>query len=157
MHTENTIFIQAAPDRIFALAADIEEWPRILPHYRWVTVFERSADGSRKVVEMAAVRDDLPVRGARFPVRWRSVQICEPDEGRIVFKHTGGIAVGMWVEWRIRPDAWGRGTEVSILHDLRYPLTVMNGLFAKNIVGELFVSAIAGRTLATIKRIAEEE
>jgi hypothetical protein len=157
MHTENVIFIQADPARIFRLAADIEDWPTILPHYRWVTVFERSDDGNRKVVEMAAVRPDLPVRGARFPVRWRSVQICEPDAGRIIFKHYAGVAIGMWVEWEIAADPAGRGTRVAIRHDLRYPLMFLNGLFAEKIVGEGFVGAIAGRTLATIKKIAESE
>ena len=157
MHTENIITIQGSLDHIFLLAAEIENWPRILPHYREVTVFERSADGTRKVVEMAAVRDNFPLHGLRFPVRWRSVQICEPEIGRITFKHIGGIARGMWVVWEIAPDRWGRGVRVSISHELRYPFSMMNGVFAKNIVGDVFVSAIAGRTLLTIKQLAEAE
>jgi len=43
MHTENSIVIHAPVERVFALGAAIQEWPRLLPHYRWVIVF--SDDG----------------------------------------------------------------------------------------------------------------
>ncbi|HKG26010.1 MAG TPA: SRPBCC family protein, partial [Thermomicrobiales bacterium] len=65
MHTENAIDIQAGLDRIVALAADVERWPAILPHYRSVRLLE--GGGDRKVVEMAARRD-------RIPVSWRAIQ-----------------------------------------------------------------------------------
>ncbi len=38
---------------IFRLVADVEAWPRHLPHYRWVTLRDRTRDGGG-VVEMAA-------------------------------------------------------------------------------------------------------
>lgn len=155
MHTENVVYIHAPIETIYALAADIENWPHILPHYRAVRVFEQTPDGARKVVEMAAVRTDFPVKGVRFPVRWQSVQVCDRDAGRIYFKHTQGIAVGMWVVWELVPDPWGRGVRVSIGHDLRYPLDALNGWFAQKLVGQGFVHSIAGRTLATIKTLAE--
>lgn len=157
MHTENTIYIQGSPERIFALAANIQHWPQLLPHYRDVKVLEQSDGGNRKVVEMAAVRQDFPVRGVNFPVRWKSVQVCEPRAGKIYFKHLAGIAVGMWVVWTLEPDRWGRGVKVTIGHDLTYPFPVLNGWFAKDLVGVGFVEGIAGRTLATLKAIVEKE
>lgn len=157
MHTENVVYIQAPLARIFAMAADIGQWPRVLPHYRAVTVFEQSPDGSRKDVEMAAVRDNFPMKGRAFPVRWRSVQVCDKAAGRIYFKHIAGIAQGMWVVWQLTPDAWGRGTRVSIAHDLTYPFACLNSWFARDLVGRDFVQAIAGRTLAVIKALAEAE
>src|SRR4028118_57457 len=90
MHTENQIMIRGDAKSIFALAADIGAWPRILPHYRWVTVF--SDDGRVKQAEMAA-------RRGRFPVKWRTAQVVLPDENRILFFHTGGVTRGMYVEW----------------------------------------------------------
>lgn len=157
MHTENTVYMRGPKSRIFQLAADIQSWPRLLPHYRDVVVFEQSEDGRRKVVEMAAVRDNFPVRGLHFPVRWRSVQICEPETSTIYFKHLAGIALGMWVVWAIDEDPWGRGTRVTIRHDLTYPLSLLNGWFAREMVGTRFVHAIAGRTLAVIKSTVENE
>jgi hypothetical protein len=142
--------------RIFELAAAIENWPDILPHYREVIVFDQSLDGNRKVVEMAAYRYDFPITGVRFPVRWQSVQVCDPDESKIYFKHTRGIALGMWVVWELvdNPD---QSVSVTIRHDLVYPLSIMNGWFARELVGHQFVEYIAGRTLATIKSIVESE
>ncbi len=157
MHTENTVYMRGPKSRIFQLAADIQEWPVLLPHYREVIVFEQTDDGRRKVVEMAAVRNDFPLRGMTFPVRWRSVQVCEPDAGRIYFKHLAGVAVGMWVVWSLEDDPWGRGVTVTIAHDLTYPFPLLNGWFARNMVGDQFVHAIAGRTLATIKETLEKE
>lgn len=157
MHTENTVYMRGPKARIFQLAADIQDWPDLLPHYREVVVFERTDDGRRKFVEMAAVRDGFPLPGLRFPVRWRSVQVCEPETGRIFFKHTVGVALGMWVVWTLEDDTWGRGTRVTISHDLTYPFPILNGWFARDVVGEQFVHAIAGRTLATIKKTVERE
>ena len=128
-----------------------------MPHYREVIVLEQTEGGTRKVVEMAAVRDDFPWTGAKFPVRWRSTQICEPENRRIYFKHLAGAAVGMWVVWSLAEDAWGRGVQVTIRHDLTYPLSLLNGWIAQDLIGRQFVGAIAGRTLATIKTIVEKE
>ena len=157
MHTENTIYIHGPKARIFQLAADIQDWPTLLPHYREVIVFEQSDDGSRKVVEMAAERSDFPLPGLKFPVRWRSVQVCDSTTNRIYFKHLAGVAFGMWVVWSLEDDPWGRGVAVTIAHDLAYPWSVLNGWFAREVVGEQFVHAIAGKTLATIKETIEKE
>lgn len=157
MHTENTVYMRGSKERIFQLAADIQKWPDLLPHYREVIVFEQSDDGSRKVVEMAAVRDDFPTPGLSFPVRWQSVQICEQATSHIYFKHLAGVAIGMWVVWSLEEDPWGRGVRVTIRHDLTYPLPVLNGWFAQEMVGRQFVGAIAGRTLATIKAVVEND
>ena len=157
MHTENTVYMDGSKSRIFQLAADIQGWPALLPHYREVSVFEQTDDGRRKVVEMAAVRDDFPLPGLSFPVRWRSIQVCEPETGRIYFKHLAGVAKGMWVVWSLEEDEWGRGIRVTIRHDLTYPFPLLNGWFAQGLVGKQFVGAIAGRTLATIKAKVEKE
>ena len=157
MHTENTVYMRGSKSRIFRLAADIQDWPALLPHYREVIVFEQTDDGRRKVVEMAAERAGFPLRGLKFPVRWRSIQVCEPEAGRIYFKHTAGVARGMWVVWSLEDDPWGRGVKVTIGHDLTYPFALLNGWFARNLVGDQFVHAIAGRTLATIKAMVEKE
>jgi ribosome-associated toxin RatA of RatAB toxin-antitoxin module len=148
MHTENSIVIHAPVERVFALGAAIQDWPKLLPHYRWVTVF--SDDGRVKQAEMAAWR-------GRFPVKWRTAQVLLPEEGRIVFFHTGGVTRGMYVEWKLTPlpEAEGDGVRVVISHELTYPLPWLTAPFAEHIVGGMFVSNVAGRTLARVKEIAE--
>jgi ribosome-associated toxin RatA of RatAB toxin-antitoxin module len=58
MLTIDRIVIRAPLERVFALARDVERWPELLPHYRWVRMLERRADGGR--VEMAAWRPLRP-------------------------------------------------------------------------------------------------
>ncbi|MES2461784.1 MAG: SRPBCC family protein [Armatimonadota bacterium] len=150
MHTENEITIFAPLKRIFDLGADIANWPNILPHYRWVTV--SSDDGRVRQAEMAALRN-------RFPVKWQTSQVLLPEENRIIFFHTGGITRGMYVEWVLREisPAEGGGVQVRIWHELTFPVAPLTNWFAKDIVGGIFVSYIAGRTLACIKQLAEKE
>ena len=60
MHTENRITMRGDIDHIFAVASAVEAWPRLLPHYRWVTVLDGGP--TERLVEMAAHRDGFPVR-----------------------------------------------------------------------------------------------
>lgn len=145
MHTENHITIDAPAARIYDLAARIERWPEMLPHYRWVTI--RRDEGAWRLVEMAATRDG-------FPVKWVSIQQLDPERRRIRFRHVRGISRGMAVEWRIEP-AQG-GMLVSISHDFDPPWPRPLGpLFARHVVCGLFVHNIAGKTLRHIKSLAE--
>jgi hypothetical protein len=148
MHTENVIDIRADLGRIVVLAADVESWPAILPHYRWVTLLD--GGGDRKVVDMAARRD-------RIPVRWRAIQEIDRsgDTPIIRYRHIGGVTKGMEVAWTFhRRDL---GYRVRIHHELRLGWPLIGGLVADRIIGPYFVADIAGKTLATIKRIAEGE
>src|SRR6266516_5941618 len=99
MRVENSLLIAASPDIIFALAADVERWPRLLPHYRRVRTLKRR--GKQTLVEMAAHRDGLPVS-------WTSIMEVRPSERRILFRHVRGITRGMAVEWTIEPQADGQ-------------------------------------------------
>ena len=42
MYTETSVLMHGPRERIFALGAAIEDWPIILPHYRAVTLSERT-------------------------------------------------------------------------------------------------------------------
>jgi len=146
MQTTNTIVIKGDPNRIYQLAADIQDWPAILPHYRYVVV-EASTE-FRKTARMGASRDG-------FPVKWRCLQELRPGDLRIIFTHIGGITKGMYVEWRIEPRP--EGVTVTIFHELKYPIPILGNLFAHHIVGRLFVHNIAGKTLQCIKHRVESE
>jgi aromatase len=146
METTDRLVMRGDPDRIFALAADIQDWPTLLPHYRYVVVEECSE--RHKVARMGARRD-------AFPVTWRCRQELHPESRRIVFQHIGGITRGMEVEWRIVPGP--DGVEVSIWHSLIYRIPVLGPLFAEYIVGRLFVHNIAGKTLKCIQQKVEAE
>ena len=52
MITIDERLIAAPAAAVFAAARDVEGWPRILPHYRWVTMQERRADGGDHKLEL---------------------------------------------------------------------------------------------------------
>src|SRR5260221_3319609 len=63
MRTVDRAHMCAPLERAYAAASEVERWPAILPHYRWV----RRLDGG--LVEMAAWRPFGPVR---YPAWWVS-------------------------------------------------------------------------------------
>ena len=150
MNTVNTIEMMGDPEvirpRIYQLAADIQDWPAILPHYRYLRVTEKS--DRHKMADFGATRDGLPVS-------WRARQELFPKDYRITFDHIGGVTRGMWVEWRL--DAKGDRVIVTIDHQLTYPVPLLGPWFARQIVGGLFVENIAGKTLRCIKAMVEGE
>ncbi len=148
------IDVDAQGRRVFDLARDVSQWPKLLPHYRKVTVL--SHDGDLVVASMHATRKLGPLG---IPVRWRSrtwPEQVDAEDLRLRFVHTGGATRGMDVTWHITPRG-ASGSHVAIEHDFvrRLPL-VGSELFPK-LVDRLFVRPIAGRTLATFKRLAEQE
>src|SRR6185437_3025266 len=62
MVTVDRVEIRAPIERVLHVAADVERWPQILPHYRWVRFLERRNGGG--TVEMAAWR---PFGAFRYP------------------------------------------------------------------------------------------
>lgn len=153
MHTENVVLMRGSLDRIVQLAADVADWPRILPHYRWVTILE--GGGDRTIVEMAA-------RRGRWPLKWRAIQTIDRagSTPRILYHHIWGPTRGMDVGWEFEPGP--EGVRVRIWHDLalQWPIvggTPVGGLIADRIIGPEFVGHVAGLTLATIRDIVERE
>jgi ribosome-associated toxin RatA of RatAB toxin-antitoxin module len=143
MHIETSLLMRAQPSGIYPIAATVERWPDLLPHYRYVRVLRH--EGNSRLVEMAAHRDGIPVR-------WWAEQRLYPDLPRITFKHVRGVTAGMDVEWIF--DSIEEGTLVRIIHELD-PHWPLGSLIAKHIVGPFFIENIAGKTLHQIKRIVE--
>lgn len=145
MVTENSITIDAPVARVFELAARIEDWPALLPHYRSVRVFRRH--NGWKLAEMVATR-------SRLPARWVSIQELDVEDHVIRYRHVRGITRGMRVAWTMEPSPGG--LLVRIRHEFDPPWPQWVGPFvARHVVGNLFVRNIAGRTLRHIKSLAE--
>lgn len=150
MVTVDGLVIRAPVDRVLDLAADVERWPDILAHYRWVRFLERHNDGG--TVEMAAWR---PFGLLRYPTWWVSEMTVDRPTREIRYRHVRGITSGMDVVWRLAPDA--EGVRVTVVHQWRGPPWPLVGtLAARLVIGPVFVHGIAARTLAGLKRFAEE-
>ena len=69
------------------------------------------------------------------------------------FLHIAGPARGMDVEWELTPR--GDETEVTIRHVMSLNVPLVRTALGKWIVSEVFVRAVAGRTLACLKQTVE--
>jgi hypothetical protein len=147
--------IMQAPARVcFRVAADVERWPGILRHYRWVRFREQAGFGTG-IVEMAAWRR-FPL-GLHYPTWWLSEMRVDEHEPAVYYQHVRGITRGMSVKWSFLPRTDG-STLVHITHDWAGPHWPLIGALAANwVIGPHFVSAIAQRTLAGVAREAERQ
>ena len=144
MHTVNSIVIRAPKEAIFEAAANLKEWPSILPHYRAISYYERGA--RRNNVKMEATRSGIPVS-------WRSEQEIDREACEVRFRHLRGWTKGMFVVWRFteRED----GVFVEIIHELKFRVPILS-VVAEKIIGDFFVKHIADQTLAGMKRHLEK-
>ncbi|NOT09721.1 MAG: hypothetical protein HOP28_16125 [Gemmatimonadales bacterium] len=150
MRTVDTLWIAAPPGPVFERAARVEGWPEILPHYRWVRMLERRSDGGG-IVEMAANRPFGPLN---WPTWWKSEMWVHPEKREVRYRHIQGVTQGMDVVWSVRAE--GSGTRATIVHEWDGPPWPLIGRAAANLViGPVFVTGIASRTLAGIGRAAE--
>ena len=128
---------------IFDTAANLELWPKILPHYRYIKFLERGHD--RNLVIMAATRSGIPIS-------WTSEQIIDRGKLEIHFHHLKAWTKGMRVVWTFSdsPD----GVVVTIFHDLRFRIPLLAPV-VDPIVGDFFISNVANKTLHCMKAYVE--
>ncbi|CAN5512867.1 hypothetical protein BH20VER1_BH20VER1_03590 [soil metagenome] len=145
MHTGNSIIMQAPKQAIFETAANLELWPKILPHYRYIQYLERGEN--RNLVVMAATRTGIPIS-------WTSEQVIDRDQLQVRFHHLKAFTKGMEVVWTFEDTP--AGVLVKIVHDLRFRVPAL-GPIAEPIIGGFFISHIAGKTLRCMKAHLEAQ
>ncbi|MGH7585374.1 MAG: type II toxin-antitoxin system RatA family toxin [Gemmatimonadales bacterium] len=149
MRTVDRLLIRAPAEVVFRHASEVERWPDILPHYRWVRVLGRQDDAV--LVEMAAWRPFGPLR---WPTWWLSEMRVDAGRSEVRYRHVRGVTTGMDVRWSVT-EAPG-GTLAEIVHDWTGPAWPLIGRPAADLViGPVFIHGIASRTLAGIGRAAE--
>jgi len=139
MHRVNSIVMQAPKTAVFETAANLELWPKILPHYRYIRFLERGPD--RNIVVMAATRSGIPIS-------WTSEQMIDRSSLEIHFHHLKAWTKGMRVVWTFSdtPD----GVLVAISHDLRFRIRVLAPI-VDLVIGDFFIHNIANKTLRCMK------
>jgi coenzyme Q-binding protein COQ10 len=149
MRTLDRIRVHAPFVRVFAVASSVARWPSILPHYRWVRLLDD------RLVEMAAWR---PFGGGviNYPTWWVSEMTIDRPAGEIRYRHVRGITRGMEVVWKL-VEAGEGFVDVEVVHTWDGPTWPLIGRLAADLViGPVFIHGIASRTLAGIKRHAED-
>jgi ribosome-associated toxin RatA of RatAB toxin-antitoxin module len=143
MHTTSYTEIASSLKLIYSMTSDLERWPALLPHYRWVRWIEGGPD--QGIVEMAAMRGNLPIS-------WTSEYTRNPELPSLHFRHLSTFTKGMEVRWVY--ETCERGVRVTIEHDLdfRWPLLAP---LAEPIISGFMIEWVAPRTLSTFKRLLE--
>lgn len=149
MRTVDQVVMRGPMKDAFRAASEVERWPDLLPHYRWVRFLERAPGGG--VVEMSANRPFGPLD---WPTWWVSQMWIEPARHAVRYRHIRGVTAGMDVEWTLQdtPD----GVNVTIVHEWSGPpWPLIRQPAAAWVIGPVFVHGIASRTLAGLKRAVE--
>jgi aromatase len=128
---------------VFDTAANLELWPQILPHYRYVRFLERSPD--RNIVVMAATRSGIPIS-------WTSEQIIDRQRIEVRFVHLKAFTKGMRVVWTFHEVP--AGVLVEIKHDLAFRVKILAPI-ADKMIGDFFIHNIANKTLRCMKSYVE--
>jgi ribosome-associated toxin RatA of RatAB toxin-antitoxin module len=153
MFTETSVVMNGPRKYIFALAAAIEDWPIILPHYRSVVLTERIKQPDGTIHNVATMKAWRLLPFGKIPVGWRTILDSNAETALLHFVHIGGFTKGMDVHWRLEPE--GDATRVTISHDFTLKWPLIGEFVAHRIVGQFFVDAIARRTLARITALVE--
>ena len=140
------IHIAAPPDKVFALAKDIERFPEFLPNVHKVTITERN--GSRMVSEWQGLVPEF-----KRTITWTEEEDWD-DAARVCrFRLLKG-------DWDRYDGAWsftavdgGTRIQLDIGYDYNVPLV---GALIKQLLRKL-VQRNAEETLAGLKRQAEQE
>ena len=143
-HAETSILIRADRDRIFDTVSDLDNWPKLLPHYRWIKTIQDS--GEARIVSMAA-------RRGWIPIQWTSLYVVDREACEIRFTHLKSFTKGMQVVWTFTPGP--EGVHVRIVHDLELGWPLIGSFVARRIIGQFFIEYIASRTLAAFKKHLE--
>jgi ribosome-associated toxin RatA of RatAB toxin-antitoxin module len=143
MRKTNSIIICVPKMTVFETAANLELWPQILPHYRYIRYLERSP--GRNVVVMAATRSGIPIS-------WTSEQIIDRDRVEVRFLHLKAFTKGMRVVWTFQEAP--PGVLVEIKHDLAFRVKILAPI-ADKIIGDFFIHHIANKTLRCMKSYVE--
>jgi ribosome-associated toxin RatA of RatAB toxin-antitoxin module len=135
--------MNAPKKTIFETAANLELWPEILPHYRYIRFLERGND--HNVVIMAATRSGIPIS-------WTSEQIIDRDRLEIRFVHLKAWTKGMHVVWTFSDTS--EGVLVTISHDLLFRIPALAPI-VNPIIGDFFIHKVANKTLRCMKAYVE--
>ena len=143
MHKTNSIIMHAPKMSIFETAANLELWPKILPHYRYIRYLERG--DNRHIVVMAATRSGIPIK-------WTSEEIIDRERVEVHFNHLKAFTKGMHVVWTFNetPD----GVRVEIMHELNFRIPLL-GPIMEAIIGDFFIGNVANKTLSCMKKYVE--
>jgi ribosome-associated toxin RatA of RatAB toxin-antitoxin module len=142
----NRLFIEAAPDAVYAIARDVERFPDFMPEVQSITVLETSADGNRQVVAWVGL---IPV--FKLTVKWTEEDLWDVAERTCRFLQVKGDFTEYGGEWRFVPEGSGTWFESEVRYELEIPTV---GPLIRGVVRKIMTDNV-DRLQAVIKRRCE--
>ena len=144
MHRVNSILMQAPKIMIFETAANLELWPKILPHYRYIRFLERGTDRNLVVMAAHAFRhSDLLDLGANH--RPRQVRNSFSSFESLDKRNARRLDIFRKRRWCARGDF----TRFAVSHSRRLRRSL------NPIIGDFFIHNVANKTLRCMKAYVE--
>ena len=119
---ETTRQIRHAPDKMFALVADIEKYPEFLPLCTGLTVRSRKEKDGRTLLVA-----DMSVGYKAIRETFTTQVYLQPDERLIDVKYIDGPFKYLENRWRFDPGSGG-GTEVHFFIDYEFKSRILSAL-----------------------------
>lgn len=146
-HIKNDIVINSTPERVWAVARDVESFPDFMPDVKSIRVLDRSPDGRRVVVEWVGI-----VKEFKTTIKWVEEDIWDQERMECRFSLVSGDYNAYSGVWRF--EAAEGGTRFTSEIDFEYEVPLI-GPIIKNLITKKMKDNVDS-ILAAIKRKVEE-
>ena len=143
------ITINAPPDKVYALARDVESFPDFMPDVESVKILEQDSSG-RTVSEWVG-----KIRQFNRIIRWTEEDIWNDAERLCQFKQIKGDFTSYGGVWRFVPAMEGAATKVELQIDYTFEVPLIGSLI-KAVLQKL-VQQNADNMLQALKKHAEQQ
>jgi ribosome-associated toxin RatA of RatAB toxin-antitoxin module len=143
---ESAISIAAPPDRVYAIARDVERFPDFMPEVQRITVLEASGDGTRQVVAWVGL-----IPAFRLTVKWTEEDLWDDAARTCRFTQLKGDFTEYGGLWRFEPEGEGCRFESTVTYELEIPTI---GPLIRGVVRKIMTDNV-NRLQAAIKKRAE--
>ena len=126
---ESSVVINGPPDKVFALARDIESFPEFMPDLKKVTILEKNLDGNRVVSEFVGFIKDF-----RITIKWVEEDEWDEQAKTCRFKLVKGDFKSYSGMWTFEPA--DGGTKYTSVIDFEYEIPLI-GPIIKSLVAKL--------------------
>lgn len=144
---ENTLYIDAPPEAVYAIARDVERFPDFMPDVQRITVLEASEDGGRQVVEWVGL-----IPAFRLTVKWTEEDLWDDVERTCRFQQVKGDFNEYSGSWHFVAEGTGTRFNSNVLYELEIPTI---GPLIRGVVRKIMTDNVA-RLQAAIKKRAEQ-
>ncbi|MGV3724963.1 MAG: type II toxin-antitoxin system RatA family toxin [Actinomycetota bacterium] len=144
---KNSLYIEAPPEAVYAIARDVERFPEFMPDVERITVLEAAPDGSRQVVAWVGL-----IPAFKIKVKWTEEDLWDDVERTCRFTQVKGDFNEYSGSWHFHADGSGTRFESSLHYELEIPTI---GPLIRGVVRKIMTDNMV-RLQAAIKKRAEQ-